>query len=103
VNPGDEASKASISCGAINLGDTASNYRFQKAERSVGRSIKIMISEGRMPRDQVFVSTKNGYLAPDADYPTGYERYIMDELISSRIIKQKDIVDGSHCMTERFL
>jgi aryl-alcohol dehydrogenase-like predicted oxidoreductase len=93
----------SIESGAINVIDTAINYRYQRAERSVGRALASLISKGSISREQVFISTKNGYLAPDAEHPGGPERYIQEELFDGGIISPGDIVDSSHCMTEKFL
>ncbi len=99
----ESAVVASIKSGAINVVDTAINYRYQKAERSVGRAIKSLISDGSIERGGVFLSTKNGYLAPDADHPHGADRYIQDELLDNGIMSREDIIDSSHCMTERYL
>ena len=93
----------SIKSGAVNVVDTAINYRYQKAERSVGRALRLLISNGLLERDQVFISTKNGYLAPDAEHPHGIDRYIQDELIDNGIITPEEIVDSSHCMTQKYL
>jgi aryl-alcohol dehydrogenase-like predicted oxidoreductase len=65
----------SIESGAINVIDTAINYRYQRAERSVARALTSLTSKGSISRGQVFVSTKNGYLAPDDEHPGGPDRY----------------------------
>ena len=70
------AIRDSISSGAINVIDTAINYRFQRAERRVGRALNSLFEEQVASREQVFVSTKNGYLAPDADYERGFGKYV---------------------------
>jgi hypothetical protein len=59
---------ASVESGAINVIDTAINYRNQLAERSVGEALHALSKKG-YTREQLFVSTKNGYLSPDADQP----------------------------------
>jgi aryl-alcohol dehydrogenase-like predicted oxidoreductase len=100
----EDALTVSIKSGAVNVIDTAINYRYQKAERSVGRALKSLVSAGLgIERGQVFVSTKNGYLAPDADYPHGPESYVQEELIGKGVIRPEDIIAGSHCMTEKYL
>jgi aryl-alcohol dehydrogenase-like predicted oxidoreductase len=99
----ESAVKRSFQSGAVNVVDSAINYRFQKAERSVGRALKSLVEEGWAKREEFFISTKSGYLAPDADYKGGYERYLSEELISSGVITSGDIVDGSHCMTVPYL
>ena len=60
------AVKESITSG-INVVDTAINYRAQKAERSVGKAHSELIQEEKISRDQIFLSTKNGYVTNDAD------------------------------------
>src|SRR5487761_475838 len=99
----EEAMVYSIKYHAINLIDTAINYRFQKSERCVRRALDRLIREKVIARDQVFISTKNGYLAPDADYEGGYSRYIQEDLLEKKVITEEDIVDSSHCMTVPYL
>ncbi|MHB8568021.1 MAG: aldo/keto reductase [Nitrososphaerales archaeon] len=99
----EEALKASIRSRAINVIDTAINYKFQKSERAIGRSLQTLITAGEISMEQVFVSSKNGYLAPDTEYSRGYQHYVNDELIESNIIIRSDIVDSSHCMTVPYL
>src|SRR3990167_7297860 len=72
------AVKQSILSG-INVIDTAINYRAQKAERSVGKAISELISEGKISRDQIFISTKNGYITNDADVKQEFWEYIKNE------------------------
>ncbi|MBI2185456.1 MAG: aldo/keto reductase [Thaumarchaeota archaeon] len=93
----------SIKSGAVNVVDTAINYRFQKAERSVGRALKRLFEEKVVSRDEVFVSTKNGYLAPDADSELDQEGYLAETLVKPGILDPKDVVQGMHCMSPRFL
>ena len=88
----EAAVKQSITSGAVNVIDTAINYRFQRAERSVGRAIHSLIDEGRLKREEVFVCTKNGYLAPDSEHARGQENYLRDDLISKGNHRR-----GRHC------
>lgn len=99
----ENAVRESILSGAINIIDTAINYRFQKSERSISRALRSLAQDGLVTREQIFVSTKNGYLAPDTDYERGYSKYIADELLAKGIISTDDIIDSSHCMTLPFL
>jgi len=68
------AVKQSILAG-INVIDTAINYRAQKAERSVGEALAELINEGKIDRNQVFISTKNGYVTNDADIKEDFWHY----------------------------
>ncbi|MGI0079018.1 MAG: aldo/keto reductase [Nitrososphaerales archaeon] len=99
----EEALFRSIESHAINVIDTAINYRFQKSERCVYRALDRLIKQGIITRGHVFISTKSGYLAPDADYEGGYSRYIQEDLLEKKVIAQEDIIDSSHCMTVPYL
>lgn len=96
------AVKQSILSG-INVIDTAINYRSQKAERSVGKAISELIQEGKISRDQIFLSTKNGYVTNDADIKQDFWEYVKNEYASKGIVKEGDITSGYHCMTTTYL
>ncbi|MDH3191929.1 MAG: aldo/keto reductase [Nitrosopumilus sp.] len=96
------AVKQSILSG-INVIDTAINYRSQKAERSVGKAISELIQEGKISRDQIFLSTKNGYVTNDADIKQDFWEYVKNEYVSKGIVKEGDITSGYHCMTTTYL
>lgn len=96
------AVKQSIHSG-INIIDTAINYRSQKAERSVGKAIKELVDEKVISRDQIFISTKNGYITNDADVNLGFWEYVKEEYTQKGIIKEGDISSGYHCMTLPYL
>jgi len=96
------AVKQSILSG-INVVDTAINYRSQKAERSVGKAISELIKDGKISRDQIFLSTKNGYVTNDADVQLGFWEYVKEEYSQKGIIKEGDVTSGYHCMTPTYL
>ena len=87
----------------VNVIDTAINYRAQKAERSVGKAISELIQEEKITRNQVFVSSKNGYVTNDADIQEDFMEYVMRELGKPGIVKEVDITSGYHCMTTTYL
>ena len=97
------AIKVSIKSHAMNVIDTAINYRSQKSERAIGRALKELIDEGMIDREQVFISSKNGYLTDDGDLNMDIWNYIQTRLINTNIIKPDDISSGFHCMTIPFL
>jgi len=86
----------------INVIDTAINYRFQRSERSIGSAIKQLAQKG-FPRDEFVLCSKGGYLTPDGSMPAEPNEYFYREYIQPGIFKPNDIVQGSHCMTPRFL
>ena len=96
------AVKESITSG-INVVDTAINYRSQKAERSVGKAVSELIKEGKISRDQIFISSKNGYVTNDADVKLGFWEYVKEEYSQKGIIKEGDVTSGYHCMTPKYL
>ena len=96
------AVKQSITSG-INVIDTAINYRSQKAERSVGKAIQELIDAGEISRDQIFLSTKNGYVTNDADVDLGFWEYVKQEYSEKGVVNAGDITSGYHCMTPAYL
>ena len=96
------AVKESITSG-INVIDTAINYRAQKAERSVGKALAELIQDNKISRDQVFISSKNGYVTNDADVNLGFWEYVKEEYSQKGIIKEGDVTSGYHCMTSTYL
>ena len=96
------AVKQSVLSG-VNVIDTAINYRAQKAERSVGKAISELIENENISRDQLFVSSKNGYVTNDADIQEDFMQYVVRELGKPGIVKEGDITSGYHCMTTPYL
>ena len=96
------AVKQSIASG-INVVDTAINYRSQKAERSVGKALRELIESGDISRDQIFLSTKNGYVTNDADVDLGFWEYVKQEYSEKGVVEAGDITSGYHCMTPKYL
>jgi len=86
----------------INVIDTAINYRGQKAERNIASAISELVSGG-MPRESLFVCTKNGYVTNDADIGEDFWTYIQRNFVASGIIKSGDISSQYHCMTVPYL
>jgi aryl-alcohol dehydrogenase-like predicted oxidoreductase len=105
--PTDLAVEQSVSLclasGRVNVLDTAINYRYQRAERSVGRAFARAVSEKVVARSEVFVATKNGYLAPDGESDLGPQPWIERELIRPGVLRPSEIVDGSHAMSSSYL
>ncbi len=92
----------SVESGAINVIDTAINYRHQKAERAIGKALKQLTTNG-VHREELFICSKNGYLAPDMDSGLSPRDYIQREIIDSGAATPSDIANGSHCMSSGYL
>jgi aryl-alcohol dehydrogenase-like predicted oxidoreductase len=86
----------------INVIDAAINYRFQRSERSIGSALKQLAQKG-FSRDELILCTKGGYLTPDGAMPSDPNEYFYREYIQPGVFKPNEIVQGSHCMTPRFL
>lgn len=99
----EAAVKVAVESGRVNVIDTAINYRHQRAERSVGRALHALIESGRTRRNEVFVATKVGYLAPDGESSLSPREWIERELLEPGILDPREIVEGSHAMSPDFL
>jgi aryl-alcohol dehydrogenase-like predicted oxidoreductase len=94
----------SIKSGGVNVVDTAINYRAMRSEKSVGRALLRLISDGIVTRDQVFVSTKNGYITNDGDYPEiDVMEYVQTMFITNGIMHADDISSGYNVLNPNYL
>jgi aryl-alcohol dehydrogenase-like predicted oxidoreductase len=99
----EHAATVCLTSGRVNVLDTAINYRYQRAERSVGRALARAVERGTVARDEVFVATKNGYLAPDAAAGPPPPNWVEEQLLRPGVLSADDLVDGSHAMSRSFL
>ena len=100
----EDAVYTSVKSGAINVIDTAINYRSMKSEKSIGRALSRLISEDIISRDEVFICTKNGYITNDGDYPSvDVIEYLQRMYISTEIIRSNDISSGYHIMNPKYI
>ncbi|MYD58575.1 MAG: aldo/keto reductase [Cenarchaeum sp. SB0678_bin_8] len=97
-----QAVKDSIRAG-VNIFDTAINYRSQKAERALGRALRILQESNMVSRDSVFISTKGGYVTNDADLPLDFWQYVKQQYTDKDIIPKNGISSQYHCMEVSFL
>src|SRR5262245_20305141 len=103
IDAGYEAAVASALKAGINVFDTAINYRGQKSERAIGRALGRAFSERLAAREEVFVSTKGGYLPHDADDPRRGSRYVSETFIETGVAPRAEIAQGCHCMSPGYL
>jgi aryl-alcohol dehydrogenase-like predicted oxidoreductase len=106
----DDAAYADVARRAINAGvnvlDTAINYRCQRSERVLGRTVVEAIAAGEVRRDELVVCTKGGYVALDGAPPESreaYERWLVRELIEPGIVTREELVRGGHSIAPRYL
>src|SRR5258706_498668 len=100
---GYEESIAVALASAVNVFDSAINYRGQRSERMIGRALARAFAEGGVNRDEVFVSTKGGYLPHDSEDPREARRYILETFVESGLAPRSEIVSGGHCMAPAYL
>ena len=97
-----EAIRLAVRSG-INVIDSAINYRHQRSERNIGAALAQSIDTGQAKRDQVFISTKAGYLSFDGTVPPDRRAYFGREYLESGIIDPKELVGGMHCISPNYL
>ena len=97
-----EAIRHAVGSG-INVLDTAINYRHQRSERNIGTALAQAIAEGEVRRDEVFVSTKAGYLSFDHNLPPDPRGYFLREYVESGIVDPKELAGGMHCIAPAYL
>lgn len=85
-----------------NVIDTAANYRFQRSERSIGKALKNLFEKG-FSREELFISTKGGYLPFDGEPPRDVRGYFEETFVKTGIANFDDLVGGAHCMTPKYL
>lgn len=97
-----DAISRAVQLGA-NVIDTASNYRFQRSERSIGKALGALTGEDGWARDEMVICTKGGYLPFDGAPPRDMRTYIEETFVKTGIAGFQDFVGGSHCMTPGYL
>ena len=94
----------SVKSGAINVIDTAINYRAMRSEKSIGRALLRLVKDKIILRDQIFISTKNGYITNDGDYPNiDVMEYIHRMYIQTDVITADDISSDYNIINPNYL
>ena len=95
--------KTSVLSGGINHIDTAPNYRYMKSERTVGKVLTTLETKYGITRDQLFVSSKVGFVAEDAANMISRTDE-MTRMVKKLGIPEEDIVkESAHCLHPKFL
>lgn len=87
----------------INVIDAAVNYRLQRSERVIGEVLRELIGDGTVKREEIVVATKGGYVTFDGDMPPDPRAWFQEHFVRTGIVTPGDLVDGSHCMTPKWL
>lgn len=98
-----DAVSIALTSGRVNVLDTAINYRGQRAERSIGRALSHLVAAGPVRREEVFLATKIGYLAPDSESERDPRSWVHEELVQPGILPLAEVVGGSHSLAPSFL
>jgi aryl-alcohol dehydrogenase-like predicted oxidoreductase len=88
--------------GGLNVIDSAINYRFQRSERSIAAALRELQSQD-IARDEIFLSTKGGYITPDAAEPGDPQAYFEKEYLRPGVLRPEDVAAGCHAMSPSFL
>ena len=92
-----EAARAFFAAGGT-VFDTAANYRNGRSERALGAALK------GLPRGDVFVSTKAGYIPlPEGGPEESPRAWFHRVLEQPGILSVDDLVDGCHALTPKYL
>lgn len=86
-----------------NVFDTAINYRHQRSERALGEAFERAFGTGLARRDEVFVSTKGGFLPLDGDLPEDPTAWLDETYIAPGLLAPGELAAGCHAMAPAFL
>lgn len=89
--------------GGLNLLDSAVNYRLQRSERVIGAALDELVGAGQLQREEVVVATKGGFITFDHEMPPDPRSWFQQHYVATGIVAPSDLVQGSHCMTPRYL
>jgi aryl-alcohol dehydrogenase-like predicted oxidoreductase len=98
-----EEAVAAVLAAGCNVIDSAINYRHQRSERAVGRALARAIERGVATRDEVFLSTKGGFLPFDGEEPGDAGDYLRRTYLASGLVSPGELVAGCHAVAPRFL
>ena len=87
----------------VNVVDTAINYRGQRSERAVGRAVRAAVEGGAFRREEIFVSTKGGFLPHDSEDPRPPEAQVRAEFFDTGMLSAPDLAAGCHALAPGFL
>jgi aryl-alcohol dehydrogenase-like predicted oxidoreductase len=102
----DRISKAAFGIAVqngVNVIDSAINYRAQRSERMIGLALEEGMKGGVCERDEIFISTKGGFVPFDGCQPEDPADYFTRTFIVPGILNATDLAAGCHAMTPKFL
>ncbi len=97
-----EAVKRAV-LGGMNLIDTAINYRYQMSEREIGEALSELFKEGKATREQLFITSKAGFLPLDFPFPENPYEWIDETVVKSGLATKEEIIIDQHCLSPKYL
>ena len=98
-----DAIKTSVLSGGINHIDTAPNYRYKKSENTVGRILATLDNKYGITRDQLFLTTKGGYIAEDAEKQISRSDEIRRMVSQLKVSEDEIVKESAHSLNPVFL
>lgn len=100
--------KVALACVAAaeqgcNFFDSAINYRGQRGERSVGEALRRLILSGKARREELFVSSKGGFVPFEGAAVTDLVKLFDEQYVRKGVTGAADLVAGCHCMAPAYL
>jgi aryl-alcohol dehydrogenase-like predicted oxidoreductase len=89
-----------------NVFDTAISYRAMTSERALGAALRRAFVRGTAARDEVFVSSKCGYLTVDPSSPLlrrDGRRYLVETYVETGLVDPHEVVNGTHVLSPAFV
>lgn len=101
------AVKTCVLSGAVNVIDTAINYRYMKSEKAIGKALNTLALKYGVDRKELFVCSKIGYVPEDAEGGKRAHSFVQD-LVEEKKIEIDDVLFDEknrpvHCMHPEFL
>lgn len=87
----------------INVIDTAINYRYQISEKEIGEALGELFAEGKASREQLFITSKAGFIPLDFPFPEDPYGWIKANVIDAGLAAKEEVVIDQHCLSPKYL
>ena len=98
-----DAIKTSVLSGGVNHIDTAPNYRYMKSERTVGKIVSTLENKYGIKRNELFISSKAGYIPEDAVNLISRSEMIKKLVKDVGVPESEIVMENGHSMNPKFL
>lgn len=101
------AIKTALLSGAVNMIDTAINYRYMKSEKAIGKALQILLVKYKIQRSEYIVASKVGFVPENAETGKRCHSYIEDLVNEGKITIEDVVFDDIkrpiHCIHPEYL